>query len=164
MGAGIVGGGVAGIGGGATTEREGGASAPAQSNASITHRARSVLAIRAFRRLWGVTFLCSVGDWLSLLALTGLVTKLMDSYQWQSFSLSLVVLTQLLPGILFAPLGGVLADRFDRRKIMVVCDLLRGGLFISIALVDTFFLSVQLYLLHRAVKTAPPHALAFAPA
>ena len=96
-----------------------------------------MLAIRPFRRLWGVTYLCSVGDWLSLLALTGLVTKMMDSYQWQSFSLSLVVLTQLLPGILFAPLGGVLADRFDRRKIMVVCDLLRGGLFISIALVGT---------------------------
>ncbi|MEU4741113.1 dTMP kinase [Actinosynnema sp. NPDC023658] len=105
--------------------------------ASTSHRIRSVLAIRPFRRLWGVTYLCSVGDWLSLLALTGLVTKLMDSYQWQSFSLSLVVLTQLLPGILFAPLGGVLADRFDRRKIMVVCDLLRGGLFISIALVGT---------------------------
>ncbi|MBW4719817.1 MFS transporter [Saccharothrix sp. SC076] len=96
-----------------------------------------MLAIRPFRRLWGVTYLCSVGDWLSLLALTGLVSRLTQSYQWESFALSLVVLTQLLPGILFAPLGGVLADRFDRRKIMVVCDLLRGGLFISIALVGT---------------------------
>lgn len=96
-----------------------------------------MLAIRPFRRLWGVTYLCSVGDWLSLLALTGLVRQMTESYQWQSFSLSLVVLTQLLPGILFAPLGGVLADRFDRRKIMMVCDLLRGGLFISIALVGT---------------------------
>ncbi len=96
-----------------------------------------MLAIRPFRRLWGVTYLCSVGDWLSLLALTGLVRQMTESYQWQNFSLSLVVLTQLLPGILFAPLGGVLADRFDRRKIMVVCDLLRGGLFISIALVGT---------------------------
>jgi dTMP kinase len=105
--------------------------------ASTSHRIRSVLAIRPFRRLWGVTYLCSVGDWLSLLALTGLVSRLTQSYQWESFALSLVVLTQLLPGILFAPLGGVLADRFDRRKIMVVCDLLRGGLFISIALIGT---------------------------
>ncbi|MFD1151337.1 bifunctional MFS transporter/dTMP kinase [Saccharothrix hoggarensis] len=105
--------------------------------ASTSHRIRSVLAIRPFRRLWGVTYLCSVGDWLSLLALTGLVSQMTESYQWQSFSLSLVVLTQLLPGILFAPLGGVLADRFDRRKVMVVCDVLRGGLFISIALVGT---------------------------
>nr|WP_260190387.1 dTMP kinase [Actinophytocola gossypii] len=103
----------------------------------MTHRARSVLAIRAFRRLWGVTYLCSVGDWLSLLALTGLVTKLTEGYQAQSFAFAGVVLTQLLPGLLFAPLGGLLADRFDRRKIMVICDVLRCGLFLSIAIVGT---------------------------
>lgn len=103
----------------------------------MSHRLRSVLAIRPFRRLWLVTYLCSVGDWLSLLALTGLVSELTNSYQWQSFALSLVVLTQLLPGILFAPLGGVFADRFDRRKVMVVCDIARGALFFSIALVGT---------------------------
>jgi dTMP kinase len=116
---------VAGISGGAT-------------NASITHRARSVLAIRAFRRLWGVTYLCSVGDWLSLLALAGLVTKLMnEDYQLRSFAFAGVVLTQLLPGLLFAPIGGILADRFDRRKIMVICDVLRCGLFVSIAIVGS---------------------------
>jgi dTMP kinase len=128
---------VAGISGGARTEWEGGARAPAQSNASITHRARSVLAIRAFRRLWGVTYLCSIGDWLSLLALAGLVTKLTEGYQAQTFAFAGVVLTQLLPGLLFAPIGGLLADRFDRRKIMVVADVLRCGLFISIAVVGS---------------------------
>jgi dTMP kinase len=128
---------VAGISGGAS-ELRAGAGTPAESNASITHRARSVLAIRAFRRLWGVTYLCSIGDWLSLLALAGLVTKLTDDdYRVQSFAFSGVVLTQLLPGLLFAPLGGLLADRFDRRKIMVICDVLRCGLFVSIALVGT---------------------------
>jgi dTMP kinase len=110
---------------------------PATSNASITHRARSVLAIRAFRRLWGVTYLCSIGDWLSLLALTGLVTKLTAGYQAQSFAFAGVVLTQLLPGLVFAPLGGVFADRFDRRKVMVACDLVRCVLFSSIAIVGT---------------------------
>lgn len=109
----------------------------AAGTASATHRLRSVLAIRPFRRLWGVTYLCSVGDWLSLLALTGLVTKLAEGYGWEGFALSAVVLTQLLPGILFAPLGGVLADRFDRRKVMVACDVARGGLFLSIAFVGT---------------------------
>jgi dTMP kinase len=93
-----------------------------------------VLAIRGFRRLWGVTYLCSIGDWLSLLALTGLVTKLTEGYQAQSFAFAGVVLTQLLPGLLFAPLGGLLADRFDRRKIMVAADIARFALFISIAL------------------------------
>ncbi|ROP35604.1 transmembrane secretion effector [Saccharothrix texasensis] len=104
---------------------------------STARRIRAVLSIGPFRRLWGVTFLCSVGDWLSLLALTGLVTKLAQGYGWEGFALSAVVLTQLLPGVLFAPLGGVLADRFDRRKVMVACDLARGGLFLSIAFVGT---------------------------
>ncbi|CAM3050624.1 dTMP kinase [Saccharomonospora xinjiangensis] len=100
-------------------------------------RVRRVLAIRPFRRLWGVTYLCSVADWLSLLALTGLVTKLTDDYTAQNFAFAGIVLTQLLPGLLFAPLGGMLADRFDRRKIMVVADLVRFGLLISIAIVGT---------------------------
>jgi dTMP kinase len=128
---------VAGISGGVDTEWKAGAKAPAETNASITHRARSVLAIRAFRRLWGVTYLCSIGDWLSLLALAGFVTALTQGYPAQSFAFAGVVLTQLLPGLLFAPLGGLLADRFDRRKIMVICDVLRCGLFISIAVVGS---------------------------
>ena len=128
---------MAGIIGGASEEPNAGVRAPAESNASITHRARAVLAIRGFRRLWGVTYLCSIGDWLSLLALTGLVTKLTAGYQAQSFAFAGVVLTQLLPGLLFAPLGGLLADRFDRRKVMVICDVLRCGLFVSIAVVGS---------------------------
>jgi dTMP kinase len=128
---------VAGISGGTGSRSDVGAKALAESNASITHRARSVLAIRGFRRLWGVTYLCSVGDWLSLLALTGLLTKLTDGYPAESFAFAGVVLTQLLPGLLFAPLGGLFADRFDRRKIMVICDVLRCGLFLSIAFVGT---------------------------
>ena len=130
---------MAGIIGGASTEPDAGGRPSAESNASMTHRARSVLAIRGFRRLWGVTYLCSIGDWLSLLALTSLATKLTEglSYQAQSFAFAGVVLTQLVPGLLFAPIGGVLADRFDRRKIMVVCDVLRCALFVSIAVVGT---------------------------
>jgi dTMP kinase len=98
-----------------------------------------VLAIRAFRRLWGVTFLLSVADWLSLFALSSLANKLIAGYFVQSFAFSAVVLTQLLPGLLFAPLGGVLADKFDRRRVMVTVDLIRCALFLSIALVGTWW-------------------------
>jgi dTMP kinase len=108
-----------------------------RSDASLAHRIRSVLAIRPFRRLWLVSFICSVGDWLSLLALTGLITKLTNDYAFQNYAFAGVVLTQLLPGLLFAPFGGLLADRFDRRKIMVICDIMRGGLLISIAVIGT---------------------------
>lgn len=98
-----------------------------------------MLAIRAFRRLWGVTFLLSVADWLSLFALSSLANKLIAGYFAQSFAFSAVVLTQLLPGLLFAPLGGVFADKFDRRRVMVTVDLIRCGLFLSVALVGTWW-------------------------
>ncbi|WP_211239306.1 bifunctional MFS transporter/dTMP kinase [Actinokineospora inagensis] len=103
----------------------------------MAYRVRSVLSIRPFRRLWGVTYLCSVGDWLSLLALTGLVTQATEDYKAQSFAFAGVVLTQLLPGLLFAPLGGLFADRFDRRKVMVLADIGRSGLLLSIAIVGS---------------------------
>nr|WP_307831925.1 dTMP kinase [Prauserella cavernicola] len=105
--------------------------------ASTVNRVRRVLAIQPFRRLWGVTYLCSVADWLALLALAGLVTKFTDNYMAQNFAFAGVVLTNLLPGLLFAPVGGLLADRFDRRKVMIVADLVRFGLLLSIAIVGS---------------------------
>ncbi|WP_236796304.1 MFS transporter [Amycolatopsis sp. GM8] len=115
-----------------------GASAPpAGGGGSTIHRARSVLAIRPFRRLWGVTYLCSVADWLTILGVTSLATKLTHNYTAQNFAFTGVLLSALLPGLIFAPLGGLLADRFDRRKVMFVADLLRCGFVMSIAFVGT---------------------------
>jgi dTMP kinase len=106
---------------------------------SVTNRVRGVLAIPSFRRLWLVTALASTGDWLSLLALSALATQLTTTYQAQSFALGGVVATRLLPALLFGPIAGVLADRFDRRTVMVVCDLARFGLFFSIPLVGSLW-------------------------
>ncbi|WP_020673728.1 MFS transporter [Amycolatopsis nigrescens] len=104
-----------------------------------------MLAIRPFRRLLVVNYLCSTADWLSLLALSSFAKELAPGQL--AFTFSSVVLVQMLPGLLFAPIGGLLADRFDRRKVMVVCDLLRFGLLISIALVgDPVWLYVGTFL------------------
>jgi dTMP kinase len=110
-----------------------------EASASATHRIRSVLAIRPFRRLWAVTAVASFGDWLSLLALTALATQLTSGYQAQSFALGGVVATKLLPALFMAPLGGVLADKFDRRTVMVTCDVLKAMLFLSIPLVGSLW-------------------------
>lgn len=99
-------------------------------------RVRRVVAIPAFRRLWAVTFLCSTADWLTLLAVADLVAATTDNYTVKNFAFSGVVLSNLVPGLLFAPIGGLLADRFDRRTIMVVGDVLRCALLLSIVVTD----------------------------
>jgi dTMP kinase len=43
-----------------------------------------------------------------------------------------------LPSVFLGPLAGVLADRFDRRKLMVICDILRTALYISIPIVNNY--------------------------
>ncbi|HVV12316.1 bifunctional MFS transporter/dTMP kinase [Amycolatopsis sp.] len=111
------------------------AEAQAARDGSTIFRARRVLAIRPFRRLWGVTYLCSVADWLTLLGVTSLATKLTTNYTAQNFAFTGVLLSALLPGLIFAPLGGLLADRFDRRKVMFVADLMRCGFIMSIAFI-----------------------------
>ncbi len=106
---------------------------------NTAHRVRSVLAIPAFRRLWLVTSVAAVCDWLSLLALSALATQLTSGYQAQSFALGGVVATKLLPALVLGPLAGALADKFDRRRVMVVCDLLRFALFVSIPVVGSLW-------------------------
>jgi dTMP kinase len=104
---------------------------------STAQRVRGVLAIPAFRRLWGVTAITATAEWQSLLALSALATQLTSGYQAQSFALGGVVATKLLPAMVLGPLAGALADKLDRRHVMVVCDVLRAALFLSIPLVGT---------------------------
>lgn len=95
------------------------------------------LAHKGFRRLSLALVLSSFGDWLGFLATTALAAQLVHGFETQSFAIGAVLAFRLLPGVLLAPLVGVVADRFDRRLTMVTSDVLRFGLFLSIPLVDT---------------------------
>jgi dTMP kinase len=94
----------------------------------------NVLAIRPFRRLWVATSLSSLGDWLSLLALTSLATVLAKRGVAQGAAVGGVWLTSLLPALLLGPLAGAVADRLDRRLNMIIGDVVRGALYLSIPL------------------------------
>ena len=100
---------------------------------------RSVLAIPAFRKLWNSLVFSSLGDWLGLLATTALAQKLSGgSYATANFAIAGVFIARLLPAVFLGPIAGVIADRFDRRKLMVFSDIIRAGLYISIPLVNTY--------------------------
>ena len=100
---------------------------------------RGVLAIKPFRRLWQAMALSSLGDWLGLLATTALAQQLAgDNYAKANFAIAGVFIVRLLPAVVLGPLAGVIADRFDRRRMMVLCDILRCALFISIPVVGNY--------------------------
>ena len=100
---------------------------------------RSVLAIPAFRKLWNSMVFSSLGDWLGLLATTALAQQLSGgSYSTANFAIAGVFIARLLPAVFLGPIAGVIADRFDRRKLMVVSDIIRAGLYISIPIVNTY--------------------------
>jgi dTMP kinase len=77
--------------------------------------------------------LSSLGDWLSILALVELAPAVTHgSNLAKTSSISGVWVVTLLPALLLGPIAGALADRLDRRMTMIVGDVVRGLLFISI--------------------------------
>ncbi|MFM1797133.1 MAG: hypothetical protein RL733_914 [Actinomycetota bacterium] len=101
---------------------------------------QSVMSIPAFRRLWNAMAFSSFGDWLGLLATTALAQQLAGGdYATANFAIAGVFIARLLPSVILGPLAGVIADKFDRKKVMVIGDILRALLFLSIPIVGNYF-------------------------
>lgn len=78
----------------------------------------------AFRRLLLGLAASQLGDWLYNTALLAYVFERTHSATW----LGVTTAARVLPVVVLGPLGGVIADRFDRRRLMVLADLGRAGL------------------------------------
>ena len=100
---------------------------------------RELLALRPFRGLWLAGTLSSSGDWLALLATTSLASVLARDTVGAYLAVSGVFILRILPAMVLGPFAGVVADRLDRRWTMIVGDVLRGTLFVSIPLVGTLW-------------------------
>jgi dTMP kinase len=83
---------------------------------------------RGFRRLLIGQAVSGIGDWVATLAFIALAFELTRNQT----AVAVVLVLRLLPPIFAAPVGGLLADRMDRRLIMVTCDLTRAGLIILV--------------------------------
>src|SRR3712207_9537228 len=87
----------------------------------------SLLKNARFRRLWIGQGLSFVGDFVSTVALVLLVVDLSGS----ASAVGGVLVARLLP-TLASPLVGVLADRLDRRAVLVAADLVRAALVLGL--------------------------------
>ncbi|MBN6050796.1 dTMP kinase [Nonomuraea sp. RK-328] len=103
-------------------------------------RPTNVLANAPFRRLWTAMSVCSLGDWLNILALTALAGNLTrgDDFRVQSLAVGGVFIAKMLPAVLLGPLAGAFADRFDRRLTMFVSDLARFAVVLSIPVIGSY--------------------------
>ncbi|MBM7112580.1 MFS transporter [Archangium primigenium] len=92
---------------------------------AATLTVRGVLALLGrnadYRRLFLATLVSMMGDWFAFVAISGFVTEATGSLG----ASAAVFAASVLPMSLLSPVAGVLADRVDRRRLMIAVDLLR---------------------------------------
>ena len=83
--------------------------------------------------MWAAQAISNFGDWFGLLALYTLIGTYSDS----EFLLGLIIVVKMLSLAVFSPLAGYITDRFNRRKLMILCDILRAIAVLGILFVQT---------------------------
>ncbi|HET6712972.1 MAG TPA: MFS transporter [Actinomycetota bacterium] len=78
---------------------------------------------RDFRRLFLASVISLGGDWFLFVAITSLIVETTG----RAIDVGLAILAQELAFFIASPPAGVLVDRLDRRKLMIVCDVARIG-------------------------------------
>ncbi len=111
---------------------------------------RAALRYPAFRRLLAGLAVSQIGDWLYNLALVALVYERTHSPLWAGITTA----ARVVPMVALGPFGGVIADRFDRRRVMMACDLARLALMGVLALLALTRLPIVVFPLIAALATA----------
>ena len=107
----------------------------AEGNSPRSGFQQRVFGSRQFFRLWSAQVVTSTGDWLGFLAISVVAARI--GVGTPEAAIGLVMAARLVPGIFFGQVAGVLADRWDRRRLMVVCDLARAAILLFIPLVNS---------------------------
>jgi MFS family permease len=107
---------------------------------------------RNFRQLWLGQVVSQMGDWFDTIALYTIILNLTGSGR----DVGLLLVARFVPSFLFGPISGVVADRFSRRTIMIVSDILRAVVVLGFLLVrraDQLWIIYVLTVLQLALST-----------
>ncbi|MGI8407463.1 MAG: dTMP kinase [Actinomycetota bacterium] len=84
---------------------------------------------RDFLRFFLAQLVSSLGDWIGVIAIALYAQELSGAT-----GVGIVMTARVLPGFLVGPLAGVIADRFDRKRTMVIADIIRAVVIFSLPL------------------------------
>jgi len=99
-----------------------------------------------FSRLWRAGLISSTGDWVSILATLSIAEELAGSS-----GIVLALTSRILPGMFFAAIGGVIADRLNRKYVMVLVEVGRALLVLSLAFAGSIAYLVVVSLMLEAL-------------
>ena len=99
--------------------------------AGIAHRTFAAMRFRNYRLYFFSQIVSFSGTWMQSLAQSWLVLELTGS----GTALGTVVAMQFLPTLLLAPYGGMIADRFDKRRLIMCTQSLAGLLALTLGIV-----------------------------
>ena len=89
---------------------------------------------KGFITLMLAQLISSIGDWLSVIAIITMV-----GLKWEAspMEVSLIILCLAVPMALLGPFTGTIADRFNRKALMIVSDIARAGLILVLAFANS---------------------------
>jgi MFS family permease len=88
---------------------------------------------RDFRFLWTGQVISLFGDWFDLIASASLISHLTHS----GLAVGSLFVVRMMAPFLVSPIAGVLADRYNRKSLLIVADILRGIIVLGFLLVRT---------------------------
>jgi len=110
---------------------------------ALTNRTFAALRFRNYRLYLGSQVVSFSGSWMQALAQSWLVLELTGS----GTALGTVVACQFIPTLLLSPYGGMIADRVDKRKLIMVTQAVAGFLALLLGIV-TLTGSVELWMVY----------------
>lgn len=104
---------------------------PASQSAGFSGYLTLLTANRNYRLLWVGEVISLFGDWFNLIASAALVSRLTSS----GLAVGGLFVVRMLAPFLVSPLAGVVADRYNRKRLLVLTDLLRAAVVMGFLLV-----------------------------